>query len=157
MKHHKQTSRTHRNGRAFVVAAFLAVAVALIPTMASGAGTSSKTVGVSNANVVAQCKFTLNKVILTPASAQVQATLTASARGVGFSGLVNNKYTQVYCFLYSDGLDFLTSYTPGNNGSTVNANTGVIVPFYNGYIICAQALVKLANGNNSVTPFACSS
>jgi len=154
MKHRKQTTRTRRTGRTYVVAVFLAVAVTLIPTMASGAG-SGKTASTSNANVIAQCKFTLNKVITTHTSAQVQGTLAATARGVGFAGLVNNKYTQVYCFLYSDGLDFLVSYTPGNNGSVVNANTGIVVPFYNGYTLCAQALVKLADGSNSVTPFVC--
>lgn len=158
MAQHRATSR-RRTVRAAVLGAFLlALVAALASQPAANAFTltpKGKIVKPRNVDVLASCKFEVNKVDKLHGY-DVTATLTANAWPAGLDGYRANRFTQVFCFVYDSGFNLVMSIAPSANGPTVSpTSTRAVLAYAPEYTLCGQAYVKLKNGDDSFTPFVC--
>jgi hypothetical protein len=108
-----------------------------------------------NADVIASCKFEVNKVDKLN-NYDVTATLTANARPAGLDGYRANRFTQVFCYVYDTNNNVVMSFAPSANGPTVvPASTTAVLAYQPEYTLCTLGFVKLKNGDSSFTPFNC--
>lgn len=147
---------------AVMVMGTMAAPVVLNPAPADAAVTAKpkgKIVTPRNADVIASCKFQVNRVA-TSADHTVHYTLTANARPADLDGYRANAYTQVDCYLLppgdTDPDHAFVHFDPSTNGATLSPRSYTsTVPYFESYTLCGQATVKLKNGDTSVTPYVC--
>lgn len=109
-----------------------------------------------NADVIASCKFQVNRV----AQGSVYFTLTANARPADLDGYRANAYTQVSCYLLpagdTDPHDAYFWVNPSVSGATLAPQSySGAVGYADSYTLCGQGMVKLKNGDSSFTPYVC--
>jgi hypothetical protein len=159
MATHRATRAPRRRIRAKVVGVVLLVLGATLAAQPSANALTltpkGKIVQPRNADVIASCKFEVNKV--NEGDGTLTATLTANARPADLDGYRANRYTQVNCFVYgANSLDLFMTHSPSANGPTVfPSSTTATIPYESEYFLCGYAVVKLKNGDDSFTPTVC--
>ena len=158
-RHRASTSRRRRIRASVLSAVLLALIAALASQPAANALTltpKGKIVLPRNADVVGSCKLEVNKVDKLH-SYDVTVTLTVNARPAGLDGYRANKFTQVFCSVYDSGFNYTgLGVSPSANGPTIApTSTRTVLPYSPEYKVCAQAYVKLKNGDDSFTPLVC--
>lgn len=153
MKPHAPRSRRKIRTAALVSALLAACGLVLASATPADATLSTKDAKFSNADVAAQCQFAVNAV--DPATYAAHTTIQAVAQPKTLAGSYNNKFTQVFCYLYDPTGTLLASFAPSTAGAYLSAGQNFVVPYENYYILCGYAFVKLRNGNSSFTPFVC--
>ena len=136
-----------------VLTACATLLLALVATTSAYAA-PGKTVKPRNFNVLGTCSLTLLSV--NPSDTTVHIRLAAQGQPNNLLGYVNNVYTQVFCTVYDANMSQVAFYAPFANSPTLpTSNINPNVPFSPSYLLCGQAYVKLANGNDSLTPTVC--
>lgn len=159
MARHRAHSSRRRSIRASVLGALLLALIAALAGQPSADAFTltpkGKIVRPRNVDVIASCKLEVNKVDKLH-NYDVTVTLTANAWPAGLDGYRANKFTQVFCFVYDSGSNFVMGSSPSANGPTVSPTSTTAVLVYSpSYTLCGQAYVKLKNGDDSFTPFVC--
>jgi hypothetical protein len=158
MAKHKARSIRASAVTALFFAAVAALFAAMVGQSSAGAATLApppgKSVTMKNADVLAKCSFTVNKV--NPSDGTIVAKVAAQAQPASLFGYFNNVYTQVFCSVSDPIGNVLTKFNPIANGGVLPAQSETpVLPYSSSYIVCGQALVKKNNGSQSLTPLVC--
>lgn len=161
-RHRADTSRIRRIRVSVLGALVLVLGATLVGQPAASALTltpKGKIITPRNADVVGSCKLEVNRVSHTPPN-DVTVTLTANARPAGIDGYRANKFTEIDCFVMPAGdTNFLDSLVflilQGDHPTIYPGHTTKVIPFHLEYTLCGQVIVKLKNGDTSITPYVC--
>ncbi|MDT4894570.1 MAG: hypothetical protein QOE97_3605 [Pseudonocardiales bacterium] len=142
-----------------VVTAVALLATALIGSQTANAAfliPDNKTVSPTNSDVFSKCILQVKSV--NPLhSYDTTVKLSGQAQPNNANGYANNVFTQVFCDIFDPTTGGLLAHIqPYSNSATVlNTSQQFVLPFRNSYTLCGQTLVKLVNGNTSLTPYVC--
>lgn len=148
--------------RSRVTSALLALALALATSVVAltvGAGAASAALGdkqvkPKNSAVVGSCKFGVTSV--NPSDGTAATKISVQGQPASLSGYFTNVYTQVACYVFDAGNNLVAYTAPFANGPTLpSQSTRPNIAFSSHYTLCGQALVKFANGGQSLTSLVC--
>lgn len=146
--------RTHSRGLRMAGAASAALGTVLAISSPAAAFDNYTESFSNDGNSIGRCALTLTNANYT--NGTVRANINASVKPADpLTGTFRNVHVAVYCFLYSNGGDFLKVFSVQQQGAFASGSNISTQPLYPDYFICTQVATTLRSGATTAGPFEC--